>query len=945
MKIMDHHQLFEPSFKITLAGLFKKQIRGKMVKALSDSSDNIEKKAGENSQHIVLRALLPQEYRRMEDGTDLADVDSTRISRFFTYYIALNKNESDAENRYYAVKNNIIRIAKKVGFRFDDFELLSTIRQQLLILFSQFSQQELCDYRDDVHELITQFDQHPVLSHYKDACLKIDFYDQLSCLVVLASTWACWDKQNLSDCNALANVLLPSGHSADKSAVSENEWKESYITQEREKAKDLLKKCKLAFEQNRYSDCGDLAMQIIEFNFADDSVLGEAYFHLYICCTRHDYYADLDPKALLDQSAKLGCSDAFHLLQLQDIKADPDSTMLLRPVSETSGLARIVTNTSNRYTEEFLLSIPAEMQKEDILKKMILSATHKKQLLASVDASKDTRYLLFDESQEKNFQDLLYLLEKIASEERKSEDSSFISSLRWSKTTIYIRVSEDKYSSLIDTALKRLGNFTVRVFVLDDAKRAAQNLLSDYPLYESIKGLSNNTLTRGPVCINFTIICNGSTALTSWLIREAYWTSCFSYPGLTVNIHLISPFAKEIKDELRFHFPAMFSDLPDSDHVSSVTVLEDSFPVSSLSDHRIFQNFDGIENRKNAFNYYVVNVGDDIENLNYGIKLREWSIRNRVDAGKSLQSRNLPVIAFYCQNSYVAYLSQNMVIQTIDHGNRWYNNYNLKPFGMLRDSYSWYSLDGVYWEMASQSMHLQYCGISPDDLTREKAVSLKDYFSRSYNRDSSMSAARSLPYRLFQVRHAAGDHIIPYSSIDNTNAGGENKEIIDSMAEQFRSAITNPSLKDELIHSLLYYEHSRWIRWAYSRGWKKASPEQVIRYMDAGNPKQQLFIARLHGCLCSIDELKILSETMLNELVPDENGEISHKKDWNRYASGRKAFRIKETDDERGYVDDYEYTPKDFTEIDILNIAATADLIQTRWLDPKGIIELSEPER
>ena len=41
MKIMDHHQLFEPSFKITLAGLFKKQIRGQMVKALSDSSDNI----------------------------------------------------------------------------------------------------------------------------------------------------------------------------------------------------------------------------------------------------------------------------------------------------------------------------------------------------------------------------------------------------------------------------------------------------------------------------------------------------------------------------------------------------------------------------------------------------------------------------------------------------------------------------------------------------------------------------------------------------------------------------------------------------------------------------------------------------------------------------------------------------------------------------------------
>ena len=54
-----------------------------------------------------------------------------------------------------------------------------------------------------------------------------------------------------------------------------------------------------------------------------------------------------------------------------------------------------------------------------------------------------------------------------------------------------------------------------------------------------------------------------------------------------------------------------------------------------------------------------------------------------------------------------------------------------------------------------------------------------------------------------------------------------------------------------------------------------------------------------------------------------------------RFAAKREGFQIKESDD-RVYSSDYKYFPKNFTEIDISNILATADIIQTLWLDEKS---------
>ena len=213
-------------------------------------------------------------------------------------------------------------------------------------------------------------------------------------------------------------------------------------------------------------------------------------------------------------------------------------------------------------------------------------------------------------------------------------------------------------------------------------------------------------------------------------------------------------------------------------------------------------------------------------------------------------------------------------------------------------------------EKVAQSTHLQYCRIAASDSLTTKLEKLKDYFSWSYNRDSSMAVALSMPYRLFQTEANTNGHIISSDlNITPDLAPSDIKE----MADAFTSNLSSCQ------QSLLMYEHSRWMRWVLSRGWEPASSEHVLNYMRAGNPKHQLHIAKLHGCICGLDELEDFSKALCIE-AEYCNMPTSQKK---RYANISKAGII---------------TPLDFKETDDSNIAATAEIITTA-LYPEEFIE------
>ena len=920
MKIMEP-RFISSSLQITWGLLFPKTaFRTPLQKAMEKKSPGTVKKYLRDNekiemQKVIVRMLIPEQYRTMEKSSDITDVEKTQISRYFNC-----SDNNFGKKRYEAVKDHILAEGNSGNYDFNSLPFIKDLKENLSDIFSLFSPGFQKTYKEDVEELILLFDKDPLLKAFKESLLKADFYSRMACLTAIAATWYCWCNSEKDVLEKLCSYIVPFQTEAEKSdwLSSHREQRKAFAAKRFHEAKDYL-------ENKDYDQAGDIFAQIIEKKEADSSILGKACLSLAVCCKEHLYQYNKTAAELLQSAADYGNKDAQDLIKKEKAghKENSSPFPLLCPISETHGTARIIYNSKNKYTNEFFKSIPKEMQHQDDLQDKLIFADSPKKLVQYICSDEDCRYLLFDHSQEKNFQDLLFILDEISQKKPLSSDFSQ-AALRWYKISVYIRVSEENYAPLIDTALKRLNDFIIQIYIIDDCKWSAQYLLAQHPLFELIEALPGRHLQNKaqPVNINFTIISDGNTELTRRLIQEAFWFGCFYYSAITLKINLISPDTKRIESELRFDCPDMFSKLPDSAAASKVQVLPSntSGTVDSVFSPEVLGRLNELAKAPNSYHYYVINIGDDVKNMNYGIKIREWNIRNLIESGTEPQINELPVIAFYCENSNIAHLARHTVVQTIDQGNSWYNNYRLVPFGVLRDRYSWEKIDGGYFEKLAEAVHLQYDGAKPSDPQETRLGKLKDYFLRSYNRDSSMAVALSMPYRLFQTTYK-DQRILSESSLFSTDAM---EDRIKTAAGNFKKAISDSAYGQETKQNLLCYEHSRWLRWIISRGWKHAAPEHVLTYMNAGNQKHQLFIARMHGCICSLDNLQKLSNEMYQYVEKNPSSE-----NWERYAEKKEGHS--------------KFTAKDFKSIDKRSIEDTGEILTTAVLD--GLFRNSESEK
>ena len=227
---------------------------------------------------------------------------------------------------------------------------------------------------------------------------------------------------------------------------------------------------------------------------------------------------------------------------------------------------------------------------------------------------KDCRFLLFDDNSEKNFQDLIYILDRISYLQKEASlANSKKMLLKWYKIAIYIRVKEDEYSALIDTALKRLGDYTVRVYIIDDNKWAAQYLLYQYPLFQPIQYITGRNLRNTAITLSFTVISNHNTELACWLVKEAFWLGCFHYKKITLSINIIGPNANEIEQQLRFQCPGIYGKIPDSDSISKV-VINKPYEVDSINSSDTMNAIRDCKNPISAYAYLVNDSGEIISN-------------------------------------------------------------------------------------------------------------------------------------------------------------------------------------------------------------------------------------------------------------------------------------------------------------------------------------------
>lgn len=906
LKIIDLKKNTDNNLMITLGGLFPRSFTDNLKKYMNQDelyklSKEFNSDTGIEMQKILVRKLLAPEYRRRFDGIDITDKPKSQFNKYF--------NNAQGKKDYQAVIMHIFNCAKSGNYTSSDFPFYHDLKKKLEDLFNLFPEETNYKekYTQDIKVLINQNfgNKNPLNEQkYKQTLLDADFLDQITCLVCIAVTWPIWD-QNSKQATDLANLIFPSMASKDNTSTKSNEEIMAYVTLQKNKTANIYDEALKLYDNGKYEEASVLFYKITNCKLADDKIIADAYYRCAICTLDHSIPIEsnvnakpqnckkyITSKELLLEAIHFGSTSAIQRYK-KEYNQDFETIPLIRDFSQAKGKARIILNAVNKYTVAFKNSLPKEMKSMKNRKELIRFAATQSQWMHEIDSisdlDKDCRFLLFDDNSEKNFQDLIYILDRISYLQKEASlANSKRMLLKWYKIAIYIRVKEDEYSALIDTALKRLGDYTVRVYIIDDNKWAAQYLLYQYPLFQPIQYITGRKLRNTAITLSFTVISNRDTELACWLVKEAFWLGCFHYKKITLSINIIGPNAKEIEQQLRFQCPGIYGKIPDSDSISKV-VINKPYEVDSINSSDTINAIRDCKNPISAYNYYVIDIGNSAENLNFAIKLRELSIRDLISSNQKLQNSSLPIITFYCPDTNIAHLSDHIVIQNVDSGNQWFNNYNVKPFGIINDRYSFENLDGGYLEKVAQSTHLQYSHANTTDSCTQKLEKLKDYFLRSYNHDSSMAVALSMPYRLFQTETNDTSHII---SSDSEIAPYLIPNDIDELADLFSSCRLNNQ------QDLLNFEHSRWLRWALSRGWEPASPDQVLNYMKDGNPKHQLYIAKLHSCICGLNELENFSNALYNGVT----------------------------------------TPFDFKSTDISNINATADII-TIALYPENVIE------
>ena len=470
------------------------------------------------------------------------------------------------------------------------------------------------------------------------------------------------------------------------------------------------------------------------------------------------------------------------------------------------------------------------------------------------------RFFLISDDPERNLRELLRLLQCVKDTPTDNDRLRF---------EFYIRGQEEKVAAFVDTALSRIEDRIIPVHILDDDRMAAR-VLSKHPVFFPIRGLGED---EGAL---LKLIVVGSTLGCEWIVREAFWMLTFRNKNVRVQILLIAPDAGKTLNRLYFKCPGLKEKTEREETKLKIEKVETEYDTPEFV-NRVEEIL------KDGSAYFVVDTGSDLDNMNLAVRIRECSIRKMVK-DRNKNNNALPVIVFRCKDSDIANLSCNTVVINENDGNRWYNNYRLIPYGRIDRNYHWDILTDDILEKLSLNIHLQYYlredSGDTEGLRNDCRKALMDYYRRSYNRDSSMSVAMSLPYRFYQgilngrrilppapVRILDENAFYSEEAIDHyvkqvdaagweTSEFAEWTEIIRSTSYENKKVKEMRLLEDSEVYQMAEWEQDRWQKFMISRGWIRAGAGDMEYYYDAGNESQQLYIGRMHPCLEAYADLE-----------------------------------------------------------------------------------------
>lgn len=686
------------------------------------------------------------------------------------------------------------------------------------------------------------------------------------------------------------------------------------------KAVELLKQARTVFNGVDQSDlhaikkCCDRCLQILSLSpSVDAKFCGEASYILYKYMKLGHF---ISPSGETSQKYL----ELSHRLRYPLAKEDwaASNTFSIEPLFERAVIENkgiCFANAKNLISETFSRTVPESWKTETgFIREYTIDSVAEKMY----DDCR-FRFLFIDDDHRRNLQDFFALLQLI-------KESSLESAEHYE---IFLRHNFDTAKPLVDTALNHLSDCQIAVYILDDDKQAAQQLLSLHPLFYPVKSVNFNLLSKcakqtdkqtksgepltafkKPI-LNFIIL--GNTPVAEWLVREAFWMMGFKDNLIENRITILANDGEAFAAGIKSRYPGMIKE--------NLKIKGIDFPmIEGVNfDHHSPTLYQEMEKeidrllRLTPYNYFAVAAESDEENLSLAMKIRELLIRNYVSNSRSQDLLVPPPVAFLCRDDHLSWISKKMIVEEEEEGDRWFNNWNLIPFGEISRQYSFNNITGGTLEELARCIHYQYNGVTTDEVykrdknsdgiyghTENWKKATMDYYRRQYNQDSSYSSALSMPYRIFQFQDYTGNQIIPpaWDICDPTVFSTVNH--LRNLSERLWN-FTNNTKRTEQYQAVAEWEHARWVRWMISRGWMPAKMDEVVFAVENGNPRQQLFVAKLHPCICSYEDLKILQNALLTKCNIE----------------------------------------KDFFTNDLLNIQDTQKLLALEWIHPAP----KEPEK
>ena len=542
---------------------------------------------------------------------------------------------------------------------------------------------------------------------------------------------------------------------------------------------------------------------------------------------------------------------------------------LERAIIENIGIC--YTNAKNIISETFAKTVPESWQTED----GFISEYNIKSVSQKIYENCRFRFLFIDDDYRRNMRDFFALMQLI-------KESSLESTENFE---VFIRHEFEVAKPLVDTALSHLSDYQIAVYILDDDKQAAQQLLSFHPLFYPIKSIDFKLLSKNmkevakqtkcknsdnkferPI-LNFIIL--GNTRVAEWLVRESFWMMGFKDNLIENRITILANDAEAFEAKIKSKYPGMVKGNLKIDGIA--------FPVIEginvdYGSPELYQEINKLLDIS-RYNYFAVATESDEGNLSLATKIRELLIRNYVSNRKKQDLMISPPVAFLCRDDNLSWISKKMIVEEENQGDRWFNTLNLIPFGEISRRYSFNNITGGTFEELARCIHYQYNNVTPKEVyiqnsdgtyehTEKWKKATKDYYLRQYNQDSSYSSALSMPYRIFQFQDNSGSQIIPsaWSICQTTVFSSVNQlKALSTRLWQF----SNETTRTEQEQAVAEWEHARWVKWMISRGWMPADIDEVVFAIENGNPRQQIFVAKLHPCICSYKDLKILQNALL----------------------------------------------------------------------------------